>query len=109
MHHEIGFFIVCYVCKQHFLSILHNVFFLCKKIQYYPFSLKPKCCGINTLPIDKILDLTKMKVFADDNLNVTNMMISVYDRIENTMGKGEKAGYQHFLRISHSVFQSLLL
>ena len=25
------------------------------------------------------------------------MMISLYDRVENTVGKGENAGYQHFL------------
>ena len=24
-------------------------------------------------------------------------MISLYDRVENTVGKGENAGYQHFL------------
>ena len=24
-------------------------------------------------------------------------MISVFDRVENTVGKGENAGYQHFL------------
>ena len=25
------------------------------------------------------------------------MMISVFDRVENIVGKGENAGYQHFL------------
>ena len=25
------------------------------------------------------------------------MKISLYDRVENTVGKGENAGYQHFL------------
>ena len=25
------------------------------------------------------------------------MIISVFDRVENTVGKGENAGYQHFL------------
>ena len=25
------------------------------------------------------------------------MMISLFDRVENTVGKGENAGYQHFL------------
>ena len=28
---------------------------------------------------------------------LTQMMISVSDREENILGKGEKAGYQHFL------------
>ena len=26
------------------------------------------------------------------------MVISVFDRVENIVGKGENAGYQHFLR-----------
>ena len=45
-----------------------------------------------------------MKAFADEKLNVVKMMISLLDRIENTVGKGENAvgkgenaGYQHFL------------
>ena len=28
------------------------------------------------------------------------MMISLLDRVENTVGKGENAGYQHFLLFS---------
>ena len=32
------------------------------------------------------------------------MMISPFDIVENTVGKGENAGYQHFL-FSHRVFQ----
>ena len=42
-------------------------------------------------------DWTKFKPFADDKLNVAKIMVSVYDRVENIMGKGENAGYQHFL------------
>ena len=38
-----------------------------------------------------------MKAFADDKLNVGKMMISVLDRVENIVGKGENAGDQHFL------------
>ena len=52
---------------------------------------------VNSLPHDKILDLTKLKAFADDNINVAKMMISVSNRAENIVGKGENAGYQHFL------------
>ena len=36
------------------------------------------------------------------------MMISVSDREENIVGKGENAGYQNFF-FSHNVFKSLLL
>ena len=52
---------------------------------------------ISSLPNDNFLDWTKFKAFADDNLNVAKRMISVYDRVENIVGKGENAGYQHFL------------
>ena len=40
--------------------------------------------------------MTKLKAFADNKLNVAKMMISLFDRGENTVGKGENAGY-HFL------------
>ena len=49
---------------------------------------------INPLPNEKILDMTKLKAFADDKLNVARMMIFLLDGVENTVGKGENAGYQ---------------
>ena len=52
---------------------------------------------LNPLPNDKIFDLTKLKALADDKLKVAKMMISLFDRVENTVEKGENAGYQHFL------------
>ena len=30
-------------------------------------------------------------------IKLTKMMIFVFDRVENTVGKGENAGYHHFL------------
>ena len=45
----------------------------------------------------KILDRTKLKAFADDKLNNAKMRISVFDKVENTVRKGENAGNQHFL------------
>ena len=55
---------------------------------------------VNSLPHDKILDVTKLKAFADSKTKVAKMMISVIDRVENIVGKGENAGYQHFLLFS---------
>ena len=55
---------------------------------------------VNSLPHDKILDVTKLKAFADRKTKVAKMMISVIDRVENIVGKGENAGYQHFLLFS---------
>ena len=51
----------------------------------------------NSLPNDYFLDGTKLKAFADDMLNVAKIMIHVFDIVENIMGKGENAVYQHFL------------
>ena len=51
----------------------------------------------NPLPNNKILDVTKLKTFADNKVNIARMMISLLDKVENTVGKGENTGYQHFL------------
>ena len=56
--------------------------------------------SINSLPNNKILDVTKLKAFADDKINAAQMMISVCDRVESIVGKGENSGYQHFLLFS---------
>ena len=52
---------------------------------------------INPLPVDNILGLPKFKAFADAKLNVIQDIKVVLHRIENTVGKEENAGYQHFL------------
>ena len=50
----------------------------------------------NPLPNDNVWDVV-VKAFADDKLNVARMMNSLLEREENTVGKGENAGYQQFL------------
>ena len=62
---------------------------------------------INSFPHDKILDQTKLKAFSDDKSNVTKMIISVFDRVENIVGKGEIACTSNF-SFSHNVFKRLL-
>ena len=52
---------------------------------------------LNPLPNDKFLYMTKLKASAYDKLNVAKMTIPLCDRVENTVGKEENAGYQHFL------------
>ena len=52
---------------------------------------------ITSLPNNKILDVTELRAFADDKLNVAKLTISLSDRIRNTVGKGENAVYLHFL------------
>ena len=50
----------------------------------------------NSLPDDKILDWSRLKAFADNNINVTEKFIFILGRVENNVKKGENAGYQHF-------------
>ena len=52
---------------------------------------------LHSLPNNKILDWSKLKVLADHKIDVAEMGISLYDRVENIVGKGENAGYHHFL------------
>ena len=74
-------------------------------IQYLNFLIEQKTLyfsiehvlALNSLPNDKLLDQTKLKAFGDNKLNVAKMTISLYNRVENTVVKGENAGYQHFL------------
>ena len=42
----------------------------------------------------------KLKAFADNKINVNEKLKFGLERIENIVGKGENAGYQHFLLIS---------
>ena len=52
---------------------------------------------LNSLPNDKSLDWSKSEAFADDKINVTEKLKLILERVENIVGKGENAGYQHFL------------
>ena len=63
------------------------------KFQFFTFSIRI----INSLPKDKIVDWSKLKAFADDKIKVLKMMTIVFNRVENIVGKGENAGFQHFL------------
>ena len=62
-----------------------------------------KQCGkrrkywFNPLPNDKIQDLSKLKEFADDKINVPERLKVVLGRVENILGKGENDSFQQFL------------
>ena len=66
---------------------------------YSILSMKKICdlSPFNPLPNNKIVDLTKFKALEDDKFSVAKMMISLLDRVENTVRKGENAGYKQFL------------
>ena len=44
-----------------------------------------------------MLDRSKLKAFADDKYYVSEELIFVLGSVENNLGEGENAGYQHFL------------
>ena len=46
---------------------------------------------------DTILGMSKFKASADDEFGVAEIIEFVFERVENIVGKGENAGYQHFL------------
>ena len=52
---------------------------------------------INFLPNDKILNLSNLKACEDDKITVIQEIKFVLSRIGKIVGKGENAGYQHFL------------
>ena len=52
----------------------------------------------NSSPNDNFFfDKAEFKTFADYNSDVTKMLISLFDKVENIVGKGENAVLQHFL------------
>ena len=53
--------------------------------------------SLNSLPNDIFLDRSKLKGFADDNLNLAEKLKFALGQVENIVRKGENAGYQHFL------------
>ena len=56
-----------------------------------------------TLPNDKILDLTKLKAFAEDIINATWMLCFVFDRVENIVENGEKMLVSSIVKLFLSV------
>ena len=52
----------------------------------------------NSLPNDKFFDWSKLKVYADEKKMLFIFLCGGWRiRVENIVGKGENAGYQHFL------------
>ena len=52
---------------------------------------------LNSLPDDKILDLSNLKDFEDEKIILISIMNFVMESVENIVGKRQNAGCQHFL------------
>ena len=61
---------------------------------------------LNLLTNSIILGFSKFKTLADDKIIVIQKLKFGLERIENIVGKGENAGYQHFL-LFQQCFQKL--
>ena len=89
------FFVILIVSYFHYLPFCLtlttcNIYYSC-----LPFSLYVEnMYSIIPFPHDKILKQTKLTAFADDKLNVTKMIISVFDRVENIVGKRRNCLYK---------------
>ena len=99
--------------QNFFLGCVENIAGKRENGGYQQFLLFPQCfkkasCSgllkvrtvwlrVNASPVDKLLDLSKLKAFADDKLNMGQNMMSVFFNTGKYHGKGENAGYQHFL------------
>ena len=61
--------------------------------------LKSRDCVIKSSPFPKrqILDSSKLKEFADNNLKFDEKGRKFFKLVENTVGKGEIARYEQFL------------
>ena len=57
----------------------------------------------------KKLDRSKVKTFQGDKLNLDEKLKFVLGRVENIVGKGENAGYQHFLLLPQSFQNASIL
>ena len=63
----------------------------------------------NPFPNNKILDWSKLEVFADDKINVTKKIeFFFFFNDRKHCGKGENAGYQHFLLFPQCFQRELL-
>ena len=49
----------------------------------------------------EIFGWSKFKAFADEEIKKVKMRGSALEKVENIEGKGENAGYQHFLLFPH--------
>ena len=84
----------CVQCIQIFVLRLHYLSNVPIPLGYSMIIHNRLYCKntLNSLPNDKILDWSKLKAFADDKIKVLKMMVFVFDRVENIVGKGENAG-----------------
>ena len=92
------------LCSGIHIYIVHNYFKPCSGKRGFCASANVTTCvslcsshrltWINSLTNNKILEIAEIKAYAANKLNAAEMTISI---VENAVGKGKNAGYQHCL------------
>ena len=75
-------------------------FYIRRKISVYWYAVIHSEL-LNSLPNNKFLDWSKLREFAGYKLNLVEKLKFVLGRVGNIAGKGENAGFQHFLLSPH--------
>ena len=95
---------VFYSFKDKSHNLFHVWFVICWNFEFGSpkiWSFPKDKPGFNPLGNVYFLDWIKFKAIADDKLIIAKIMIPYFDRVDNILGKGEYAGYQHFLLFPH--------
>ena len=77
------------------------------------FDLNHRTCSVTCPLLNRRLDfyqmtilaMSNLQVFSDNKFDMLQMVQSFFDRVENIVGKGENAGYHHFLFFFQQSFQ----
>ena len=72
----------------------HLTLFYSWHIEIFYFNRRPAASLTTRLPDDKILALSKLKAFVDENFSMAQIVQILIDRLENIVGKGENTGNQ---------------
>ena len=71
--------------------------FVCKSLVVQLPGYQTTCPNVTLHQTTKFYTCPNWKAFADDNLNVIQKSKFALGPVKSIMGKGENAGYQHFL------------
>ena len=74
-------------------------------LTYLPTDVPSICVTFNSLPNDKILDLSELKAFADERINVVKKIKICLRKGRKTWWKKEKMLVTSIFSFSHNVFK----
>ena len=87
---------VFYPIKEKFQHLIRIEIVVCKSFQFGKGSNFVVCKGLTFYQTTKFFDDTELKALANNKTNAVEKMKCVLEWLENIVGKGENAGFQHF-------------